>query len=576
MPNACKKPLVADQTMAESRLLSRFLTDVDSDVDRVVAYSDNGPMSLHSFRQQVQCWQASLVDTPGSRVALYHEDSLTFAAALFGAWHADKQVLLPADALPVSLERAARQVDCFIGSLPGAVQVDFHAAPSALQPLRALDPELTSLVLFTSGSSGEPVAIDKLLPQLQSELTALEQCFGDRMPETVVFGSVSHQHLYGLLFRILWPLAYRRPFYARRLRTPEQIAALPGTLPAVLVASPAQLKRLPDTLDWHAARARLRLVFSSGGPLPSAASAAVERLWQCTPIEIFGSTETGGVASRQGAGIPWSALPGVHWRIVDDLLAVRSPHLANEDWQCTTDRAEPAGAGFQLLGRSDRIAKIEETRVSLSAIEQALIASGLVEAVKVTVLNEQRAMIAVVAVPTQTGMAALTATGKRLFSQRLRATLVDQIDPIALPRRWRFVDTLPINAQAKTTEAMLAALFKPRMPAIRWLVRDGDSAELEFSVNAELTCFDGHFPDLPVLPGVALIDWTIYLGGEAFELPGHFVRIEVIKFQRLVRPGAQLHLQMDWKAATATLGFCYTSDLGTHASGRLLFTDTAQ
>ncbi|PIV37009.1 MAG: hypothetical protein COS34_00375 [Lysobacterales bacterium CG02_land_8_20_14_3_00_62_12] len=562
--------------MAERPLLASLLTQVDGDEDRVVAYADSGPVTLPSFRHQVQCWQAALVATPGSRVALYHEDSLTFAAALFGAWHAGKQVLLPADALPNSLERAAGQVDCFIGDLPGAVPINFQAAPAALRRLSALDPKLTSLVLFTSGSSGEPVAISKALPQLQSELSALELCFGERLSETVIFGSVSHQHLYGLLFRILWPLAYRRPFYARRLCTPEQIAALPGTAPAVLVASPAQLKRLPKSLDWQAVRSRMRVVFSSGGPLPAAANDAVEQLWRCPPIEIFGSTETGGIASRQGADNPWSALPGVQWRIVDELLAVRSAHLPNAEWQSTTDRAEAVGAGFQLRGRSDRIAKIEETRVSLSAIEQALLASGLVEAAKVTVLNEQRAMIAAVAVPTAAGLAALSAIGKRLFCQRLRATLADRIDPIALPRRWRFVDTLPIDAQAKTTEAMLAALFKPRLPAIHWLVRDADSAALEFSVCAELACFDGHFPALPVLPGVALIDWTIHWGGEVFALPGHFVRIEALKFQRLVRPGAQLHLQMSWKAATATLGFCYTSTLGTHASGRLWFAAAAQ
>ena len=67
--------------MAERPLLASLLTQVDGDEDRVVAYADSGPVTLPSFRHQVQCWQAALVATPGSRVALYHEDSLTFAAA---------------------------------------------------------------------------------------------------------------------------------------------------------------------------------------------------------------------------------------------------------------------------------------------------------------------------------------------------------------------------------------------------------------------------------------------------------------------------------------------------------------
>src|SRR3546814_10172611 len=55
--------------------------------------------------------------------------------------------------------------------------------------------------------------------------------------------------------------------------------------PSVMVSSPAQLARLPDTLDWSRLSAGLRAVFSSGGPLPGTASDAVSRMWRQTRSE---------------------------------------------------------------------------------------------------------------------------------------------------------------------------------------------------------------------------------------------------------------------------------------------------
>src|SRR5262249_8163800 len=116
----------------------------------------------------------------------------------------------------------------------------------------------------------------------------------------VIWATVTHQHIYGLLFRVLWPLAAGRPFAAGRLVFNEEIAHRVAG-PAVLVASPAHLRRLPETVDWSPVRAGLRAVFSSGGPLPPEAADATLALLGVAPVEVYGSSETGGVAWRQRA-----------------------------------------------------------------------------------------------------------------------------------------------------------------------------------------------------------------------------------------------------------------------------------
>ena len=263
-------------------------------------------------------------------------------------------------------------------------------------------------------------------------------------------------------------------------------------------------------------------------------------------------------------------MPGVDWRLADHCLQVRSPHLADGGWWPTTDRARADGTGgFELLGRADRIVKLEERRVSLDAIEQRLRASPLLQDVRVVALPGRRVALGAVAVATVDGEAVLVREGRSGIAGRLRAWLASHVDPIAIPRRWRFVTAMPADAQGKTGHRTLQALFHPRMPEPRWERREPASAAASLHAAPDLAGFAGHFPDLPILPGVVLLDWAVRLGREAFGFRGDFLRIEGLKFQQLVRPGAELHATLDWHPGA--LAFRITSDAGVHASGRMLF-----
>jgi acyl-coenzyme A synthetase/AMP-(fatty) acid ligase len=422
------------------------------------------------------------------------------------------------------------------------------------------------------------VAIRKKLAQLAAEVTHLEQVFGPRLRAAGaprIFSTVSHQHIYGLLFVTLWPLAAGREVVVERLEYPEQMAQRLGATPSVLVSSPAHLKRLPDALDWTGARAQLAAIFSSGGPLPPESAQQAHALLGHSPIEVYGSSETGGVAWRQRAahGDAWTPLPGVHWRMQDGALCVRSLHLEDDDWWVTSDRVGAlSDERFVLLGRADRIAKIGEKRVSLVAMEEALLASGEVaEARALLVPGDGDARLAVVAVPSERGWRTLRAGGKRSLNEALRRQLLQGFERVVLPRRFRYVRELPVNAQGKATEALLAVLFQPDTPTFEWIERGETQAVAALDISADLRVFDGHFPGTPVLPGVAQLDWAIRLGTEAFAIELRFLRAEQLKFQQPVLPPLALRLHLEWQPGAGRLAFRYVSDAGTHASGRLVF-----
>lgn len=567
-----------------------------------------------NFTRALLQWRAAFLARSDQRVALYFQDSHAFAAALFGAWHAGKTVVLPGDLQPAALLRLRDEVSCLASdtaqdALPAVQANPTDAEQSPAPELHPLDPLATHIVIYTSGSSGEPCAIDKCLAQLDAEVTALEACFGPQLAGASnstprVLTTVSHQHIYGLLFGVLWPLAAQRPFADTRLAYPEDIAQRTADGPCVLVSSPAHLGRLPQHLDWSGARDQLRAVFSSGGPLPLDAARQAQRLLGRAPIEVYGSSETGGIAwrqRRQGDAATdserWAPLPGVAVSEQGGCLRVKSPHLPptpalpsgnspETGWFTTADRvAEMSPDGrFALLGRADRIVKLEEKRVSLTAIEQCLAQSPWVSTARALVLpGAPRTELGAVVALNAVGRAALGEQGKLAINRALREHLLQVVERVALPRRWRYLNELPTNAQGKTTEALLMPLFAnpttppaSLLPEARWVERAAARAQVELDIRADLVVFDGHFPVAAILPGVAQLDWAIAFGRQAFEMPTRFVRVDALKFQQPVRPGTALQLALEWLPGKSSLHFAYTSAEGPHSSGRVVFEhDTA-
>ncbi|MBY0468039.1 MAG: AMP-binding protein [Burkholderiaceae bacterium] len=536
----------------------------------VVGWRRHEPVSGAEFLDQAGRWQAAFTAHPGQRFALHFEDSLNFAAALFGLWQAGKQAWLPGDLTQRSRQALRSRVDGFAGDGQRLEDLpDIHAAASPALTAEPLNPEALQLVVFTSGSTGEPQALPKRLCQLFDEVTALEQAFGATSPGAVVLASVSHQHVYGLLFRVLWPLATGRPVQAQSLVVLEDLTELtPPGARAILIASPAHLSRMPLGVQGGVDQ-----IFCSGAPLPDTALPDCLGVFGRVPIEVYGSSETGGVAWRQrnpGALAHWQALPGVEWRIEGEGLWLRSLHLDAAAWTPCADRAVAVDGGFELRGRADRIVKIAEKRVSLAAVEAALRASPLIADLRLLPLTEPREQLGVVAVPSDAGWALHDEQGKRVLAEALRACLADVIERVALPRRFRFLPELPVNAQGKSTQARLLAEFDPRRPALRAVETTEAGQDLTLFVDPALPQFDGHFPGHPILAGVVQLEWVELLGRERFGITGEFAGLEAIKFQRAITPSQRVTLSLAW--APGTLTFRYHSTRGQHANGRLLFT----
>jgi acyl-CoA synthetase (AMP-forming)/AMP-acid ligase II len=568
--------------MAEASDMLSLLSSARSSC-QTVAWRAGNPVSYEAFVTRARAWRSLLKRAPGQAFALYHGDAIEFAAALFGAWHAGKTIYLPGDKLPGTCASMRRSVDGYLGEFDSVWQPAVPLAencPADKDEFDRLDPAFVGLVLYTSGTTGAAQAIQKKLAQMAAEVATLEKQFGNLLGHAGIVATVSHQHIYGLLFNVLWPLAAGRPIHRGNLSFLEELTKVDRDF--VLVSSPAHLKRLPDNSAWPMAAERLRAVFSSGGPLPLDVAQASKRLLAQVPIEVYGSSETGGIAWRQqetGANEAWTPFPGVDWRIDPDeqVLDVRSANLPDTDWFRMADRATLVGDhGFVLGGRVDQIAKIEGKRISLSAIESLLTSSPMVTAARVLVLDGRRQRVAAFVVPSENGRRKLAAAGKLVVNRALRDFLSQSIEAAGLPRIWRYLDALPVDAQGKTTYAELTALLgrgssRPTKPRRRLMEKTTHRAVFELSAPGDLVYFDGHFPDRPILAGVVQVEWVIRYGRECFDLPPIFRAIHGLKFHRVIPPETPFILELVHHPDKSSLSFKINSHLGTHASGRVLF-----
>jgi acyl-coenzyme A synthetase/AMP-(fatty) acid ligase len=423
--------------------------------DHPVALSGSTAIGFAEFAAAVAGVAGHLRKTGCRRAALQCQDSYRFAVGLFGLFHAGiAAILLPngQDGTRAALGEAFDLLidDAYLAGIP--------AEAATLVPL---DPTGTILEFFTSGSTGEAKRIVKSLAQLEPELAVLEQLWGRELGPGPTLATVSHQHIYGMTFKLLWPLSAGRPFAADRHEVWETLLdRLPPD--AIIVASPAHLGRLGGVVPLPA-RHRLRGIFSAGSPLSLAAAQDTLAILGVLPTEIFGSTETGAIATRRQAGVDtaWHALPGL--TVAADgagVLRLRSPFLATTDWVETGDVIAPAADGFHLRGRADRIVKIEAKRISLAGVEAALRSLPWIDAAAALALPGEPARLAAAVVPSATGQAKLAELGSFRFSRLLRRELQATQESAGLPRQWRFCERLPSDTLGKRRDGDLLALFR--------------------------------------------------------------------------------------------------------------------
>ena len=108
------------------------------------------------------------------------------------------------------------------------------------------------------------------------------------------------------------------------------------------------------------------------------------------------------------------------------------------------------------------------------------------------------------------------------------------------------------------------------VPPVRVLSNEPHEVTLELTLNKDLPAFSGHFPALPVLPGVVQLHWAAVLSGQFFATTGHAQNVDALKFQNVISPPCRLRLVLK-RLEAHKVAFHYLMDDAQASSGRITF-----
>jgi acyl-coenzyme A synthetase/AMP-(fatty) acid ligase len=424
--------------------------------------------------QDVYALANSLREGLGKRdgvVCVCSGDKAVIAASVLAALAEGFSLVLP----HATSESALRELHSAIG-VSKAITEEPESVPAFLEPLRPertgdstfrpplrTEPDQDFVYFFTGGSTAAPKIWPKTPRNLFSEAFYHSRKWGISSDD-VILATVPPHHIYGFLFTVLIPFVSSASVVQEVLTFPEEIRkAMARYAPTLLVSVPVHYKMFQKSpISGHSPR----LAFSSAGMLEEEDAACFYRQTGTRVMEIYGSTETGGIASRDrvfGDAV-FAPFEPLDWKILQDQLVVRSPFISPtcardaEGFFQTGDRASAAAEqGFVLLGRADGVIKVGGTRIDTGEVQDKLRRiPGVDDAV-------------VLAVPLENGrgneIRALVQA--RTDIRTLREAAKGVLEPLAVPRKMRLVERIPTTSTGKYDREEVERLLADRSTPLR-------------------------------------------------------------------------------------------------------------
>jgi len=266
----------------------------------------------------------------------------------------------------------------------GVIPILYDKNITSIKPrVEALDftklPTDTSAIFFTSGTTGEPTGALKSRDNITKELDVLKELFTPLGIERVIV-TVPLIHIYGFLAGVLLPHALGADVLLKEEFLPHELIELAEDKKTLCITNPVFLKVL-NKLKISQKYPNITFLSSTGKLDREVAKSLNEKL-EVTIYQLFGSTETGGVAYKIDDDELWRPLSGVVVAKDGENLSVNSPYISDfliEDRLVevqkpfvTTDIIEIKDKKFKLLGRDSEIIKISGKRISILEIETLL------------------------------------------------------------------------------------------------------------------------------------------------------------------------------------------------------------
>lgn len=429
----------------------------------VFAWRPDGPVTVGAYLADVRALAARLPAT-GYLLNLCH-DRYRFAVGFAAGLLRGMTSLQPSSQSPETFRRlqddypdlialcdnAADAPDLPRFAFPG---LDDAAETPAAGDIPLIPADHPAAILFTSGSTGLPQAQVKTWGKLALNGRAEAVALGlDAKPQVLV-GTVPVQHSYGFESTFLLALHGGCAFWSGKPFYPQDIAGALAAVPQprLLVTTPFHLSALlASGIDLPA----IDILLSATAPLSTALAAEAEARTGAPMLEIYGSTESGQLASRRTTdGAAWTLLPGVRLEQAGDETTACAGHVEGRIALSDVIELLPDNR-FLLHGRHADLVNIAGKRTSLAYLNHQLGAvPGVVDGA--FFLPDEEG---------PDGITRLTAfvVAPGLSARQITVALRQRIEAIFLPRPLLLVDKLPRNSTGKLPRSDLQALYATKV-----------------------------------------------------------------------------------------------------------------
>jgi len=435
-------------------------------LDAIFAYLPDGPRRVRDFLADVAALAALL--PAGQHLLNVCQDRYRFTVGLAAGLICGKTSLQPSSQSAETLRQvkaACPDVFCLCDSdfdhldLPRFDYPELAAVdPEKVEKIPGIPADLEAVQLFTSGSTGTPVAHGKTWGLLVRNGAAEAQRLGLLMRSHSIVGTVPAQHSYGFESTVLLALHGNSPFWSGKPFYPQDIVAALNAVPQprLLVTTPFHLSAL---LAAGLELPEIDLLLSATAPLSGQLAAEAEARCEAPLYEIYGSTESGQLASRQTtADLAWELLPDVRLEQDGDETYACGGHV--EGRVALSDVIEILADGrFLLHGRHADLINIAGKRTSLAYLNHQIAAiPGVADGAFFLPDGESADGI--------TRLCAFV-VAPDLNSRQLLGALRQRLDPIFLPRPLVFLDKLPRNTTGKLPRNELQTLYAAKVENAR-------------------------------------------------------------------------------------------------------------
>lgn len=398
-----------------------------------------------------------------------------------------------------------------------------------------LNPKDIIINFQTSGTTGEKKIAQKSLENLFSESEALKNQFPTLLKDKEFISTTTMNHLFGFTFHLILPLNSENVINTDIVAVPENI----NVENSCLISTPSFIAKMAKYQNYPVKNPQV--LITAGAELKENIFKFAKEI-SSDVIEIYGSTETGVIAYRNSFDERFHIFKEVELDCSENFVMVKTNFSLISPVKIMDKIEKFYNDDILVKGRTDRVYKIQEKRISALEIEKVLNSCEFLKDSYIVKTDEKLACLAVL---TQAGLDYLAENNIVELIKKLKSIVKTKYEIV--PQKWKFIDEIPHTVNGKIDKKEINYLFDLNLSFPVVVDKNFEDGKFTVSLYFYSNCnfFKGHFNGFHIVPGVVQLFYAQYFARRFFGVDCVSGQYRKIKFTNIIQPDKVLKLELE-------------------------------